>query len=168
MIRKGPGGLTLRAMAAEVGISLGSLTSHYENRMRLLHLLCQVAGREWLRDVEERGGRHGPVGFLPRTPEDVVDTRVWLSWCELARSTPELTGTVRDVRLDERALLDDALRRHLAAPQLDRDVLDLGLAVVHGLRVAVCAPVEAMPVERASELLTSHLDALVERSEGAA
>jgi AcrR family transcriptional regulator len=155
----GLGGLTLRAIAAEVRISLGSLTSHYESRSRLLHLLAQLAGRAWLDSVAGRIWADGVLAFLPGSEEVIADTRVWLSWCELARSAPELRGTVQDVRLDERALLSRTLEH-----RLDSDALDITLAAIHGLRQAICAGDESMPLDHACAVLADHVErALDER-----
>ena len=144
---RGLAGLSLRAIAAEARISLGSLTSHYESRGRLLHLLAQVAGRAWLEGLAERTARGGVADFLPATEDDVQDIRVWLSWCELARSDPQLRGRVRDVRREERLLVDRCTDH-----RLDTDALDVAVALLDGLRIAVCSAESPMPSERAREL----------------
>jgi hypothetical protein len=97
--------------------------------------------------------------LLPVDDDGVEDTRVWLSWCELSRSTPGLRGTVRDIWIDERHLLDRATGR-----RLDRDALDVALAAAHGLREAVSAGDEPMPLDRARALLSDHLDQAVAAS----
>jgi AcrR family transcriptional regulator len=159
---RGLGGLSLRAIAAEVRISLGSLTSHYDNRTRLMHLLVQLASRAWLEDIRYRMRGEGILAFLPADEDGVEDTRVWLSWCELGRSDPAIRGTVYDIRLDERVLLDRATREwfdeHDAkGAGLDDDGLDIAHAVVQGLRQAICSLGDPMPVERAREVLVEHV-----------
>ncbi|MGB0100318.1 MAG: TetR/AcrR family transcriptional regulator, partial [Nocardioides sp.] len=168
LLERGITGLTLRAIAAETRISLGSLTSHYDNRRRLLHLLAMRSGHAWVTGIAERIWSDGVRAFLPATDDDsaeehdfqhtVAGTRVWLSWCELARSAPELRGTVGDVRLEERALLDRATER-----RLDVDDLDIALGLAHGLRAAVCAGDEPMPLAHARRLLDTHVQRALAR-----
>ncbi len=168
LLERGLGGLTLRALASEARISLGSLTSHYENRPRLLHLLAQWSGDIWVSSISERVWTDGVLAFLPldddspgHSFEATIDgTRVWLSWCELARSNPDLRGTVRDVRGEERHVLDRATDR-----RLDTDALEVTLAIMHGLREAVCSGDEPMQLDRARSLLAGHVETLLARAD---
>lgn len=106
-----------------------------------------MAGEAWLKDLRLAVAERGVRGFLPGTAEDVRQARVWASWIELSRSDPELRGCVADLRLEERSLLKAAVGVE------DEDFLDMWLAVIDGLRHRVIAPVDALPLARAWELL---------------
>ena len=79
-----------------------------------------------------------------------------------ARSAPDLRGTVQSVWRDERELLDRATERRLTS-----DALDVTLALAHGLREAVCAACDPMPVERAQALLSDHVNGALAGSDQA-
>jgi AcrR family transcriptional regulator len=148
--------VTTRAIAAETGISTASLAHHLTNRERLMSVVGYRTGRAHLSEAILRRTKEGPLAFLPQTEEQVVATRVWLAWCELARSEPGVALGVADIEADERALFN----RGLDEP-LGEDDLDTAMALVRGLRAAVCAGGDPMPVERARELLTAWLGSRV-------
>jgi hypothetical protein len=99
--------------------------------------------------------------LLPLTPQELGWTRVWLALVELGRTRPHLAHRIAWVEQRERELAARMLAQALSAdsravgPHVDSTV-----ALVWGLRHAVCAPVEAMPLECAHELLDAHVEGL--------
>jgi AcrR family transcriptional regulator len=86
LVDRGVFGLTLRAIAAESGISSGSLLHHFESRERVLRVAAHRTGLTLVRAVESDGLWDGVAAFLPGDDEMVLLTRAWLAWCELWRS----------------------------------------------------------------------------------
>ncbi len=91
---------------------------------------------------------HGVGPFLPGDDDGVLLTRAWLAWCELWRSEEWLLHDVGELRARERRLLAEVHELRVTTPDLD-----LLVATVDGLRVAVCAPVRPMPPAEARGLL---------------
>ena len=104
-----------------------------------------------LHAIWARSRTGGVLGFLPATEDDVVDARVWLAWCELARGDDLVSPAVGHFREQQREMLDILTER-----SLDETGLDLLVAVIEGLNAAVCACEDPMPVERARAALARH------------
>lgn len=143
-------GLTMRMIARQSGISTGSLIHHFESRERILRIAAHRTGRALISNAESDSLWIGVDAYLPDDVETKRLTRAWLAWCELWRSEPWLETTVSDLRARER----DALAALHEQPPDDRQ-LDTLVAILDGLRAAVCAPTSPMPVERARDLLRS-------------
>lgn len=148
----GPRALSLRAISGVSRVSGSSILHHFGSVEHLLRVSVHLTGRARVERIEQRWRSDGVGAHLPGSPEDVVDARVWLAWCELWRSHEGLELTVREARHAERALLARQLDYRLA-----RDDLDAAIALVDGLTVAVCRPVEPMSPTRAAALLRGHL-----------
>lgn len=144
----GAGGLTIRRIAQVSRVSSGSLYHHFEDRGRMLGLAALISGRRRLTEISDRLPSEGLSAFLPRTDDQLVDTRVWLGWSELWRSEPNLEGIICELRGSERHLLADAL-----ACQPDSEQAHAAYAFLEGLRIALCAPEDPMPRSAAHQLL---------------
>jgi AcrR family transcriptional regulator len=159
LVTQGVGGLTLRTIARESGISTGSLIHHFEHRERMLGLAAQRTGKALVEDIRVRSYGEGVGAFLPGDDEGVLLTRAWLGWCELWRSEERLVHSVAEVRDEELRLMAEVHEFGLTRPELD-----LLTAAVDGLRVAVCAPVRPMPPAHARDLLASASRAALARA----
>ena len=148
----GPRAVSLRAIASVSRVSGSSILHHFGTVEHLLRVSAHITGQARLQRMDERWFEEGVAAHLPHTPDDVVDARMWLAWCELWRSHEGLELTIREARYAERALL--ARRMDF---QLARDELDSVVALIDGLTVATCRPVEPMPPERAARLLSRQL-----------
>ena len=98
--------------------------------------------------MQERARGDGVLAFLPREPEEVLDVRAWLGWCELDRDEEKLHHTMWWARAEDRALLDVTLDQRLGPTDLD-----LLVAAIDGLAVALCRPEDPMPLPAAQELV---------------
>ncbi len=152
-------GLTMRTIARESGISTGSLIHHFESRERILRIAAHRTGRALVSAAESDSLWIGLDAFLPGDEETRRLTRAWLAWCELWRSESWLESTVGELRARERDSLAELHERPRSDP-----ALDLVVAVLDGLRGAVCAPVAAMPVARARALLRTAAEGALGRS----
>jgi AcrR family transcriptional regulator len=159
LIAEGVFGLTLRRIARESGISTGSLLHHFGQRERMLGVAAHQTGLSMLEDIRSRSLWRGVEAFVPWDDEGVLLTRAWLSWCELRRSEDWLTQTVGDLRAREQRALADVHEFRIA-----RADLDLVVATIDGLRVAVCAPVRPMRPAEARALLRSASSAALARA----
>jgi AcrR family transcriptional regulator len=159
LVTQGVFGLTLRTIARESGISTGSLLHHFGHRERVLGVAAYQTGCSLLSEIDSGQIWHGVEAFVPGEDEGVLLTRAWLSWCELWRSEEWLTETVGDLRARERRMLAEAHDF-----QVVRADLDLLVALVDGLRVAVCAPVRPMPPATARSLLSGASAAAIQRA----
>ncbi|GAA3039652.1 TetR/AcrR family transcriptional regulator [Kitasatospora albolonga] len=118
LAERGFGGLTLRAVAAELGASTGLLTHYFPNKRALLSYALELldqdaqgrlpaaepAGTAGAAGVDAGRGAAAPgadglerlrevlLGILPTTPESVAGNRIWVSSWDTALADPELTA----------------------------------------------------------------------------
>jgi AcrR family transcriptional regulator len=144
LVAHGIPGLTMRMIARESGISTGSLFHHFESRERILRIAAHRTGRTLIHGARSDALWIGIDAHLPGDAETLRLTRSWLAWCELWRSESWLEEAVTDLRADERSALAE-----LHGPGISPTDLDALVALLDGLRAAVCSPVSAMPVEQA-------------------
>ncbi|WP_341927854.1 helix-turn-helix domain-containing protein [Nocardioides psychrotolerans] len=156
---RGASALTMRAIAAECRLSPAALSLHYGSRRHMLAVAALATSRARTARMQERARRDGVLAFLPREPEEVLDVRAWLAWCELDRDEEALHHTMWWARAEDRALLDDTLDHRLGPTDLD-----LLVAAIDGLAVALCRPEDPMPLPAAQELLQRLAADLIDRS----
>ncbi len=159
LVESGATGVTLRRLADRRGISVGALTTRWGNRARMMHVAINYFRQRCTEDMADRGISEGVLAMLPASESEVEDCQIWLAFCDLARTDATLALCVTDQRAQERELLCALLARQGGASGVDESTVDLLLAVVDGLRTALCAPEPMLP-ERARELLDSHLTTL--------
>lgn len=150
LIESGPAGLTIRNISYVSGVSSSSIYSQMGSREHLLRVAAAKTGRARTDSLRCELGTDGVPAFVPRHEEEIREARAWLGWLEMWRSEPFLGRWIADSRNCERNLLARAVGHPLEAVELD-----FLLALVEGLRVAVCAPFEPMPPGLAREILTS-------------
>ncbi|MCW2794682.1 TetR family transcriptional regulator C-terminal domain-containing protein [Nocardioides sp.] len=90
--------------------------------------------------------------FLPGDDDEVHDVVVWLGLLGIGANNP---GVARALRLDAEAERD--LLHRVTGGGLDEAGLDTLVAIIHGLRLAVCAPEAPMSVARAADLLDRYV-----------
>ena len=146
----GMAGVTTRNIARESGVPVSSLAHHLTNRARLMSVVAHRTGKAFLDDLVVRRPVEGMLAFLPASAEDLEHTRVWLAWCDLARGDASVSPHVSGIERDEVALFSQEFRERPS-----HDDVDTGIALVRGLRHAVCAGDDPMPVERARALLAA-------------
>jgi AcrR family transcriptional regulator len=168
--------LSLRTIGRASGVSPASLTHHFGGRERLLKICASLTARHLRDDLISRSHAEGIAAFLPGDhPESLHDARVWLAWCELGRSSAAVEPAVTEHRDEERHLLAACLNHGLErGPErgldhgLERDGLDAMVAVVQGLRVAVCAPFEPLDLPRARTVLARSAERWIDQDGPAA
>ncbi|WP_367047831.1 TetR family transcriptional regulator C-terminal domain-containing protein [Streptomyces sp. Je 1-332] len=97
----GFGGLTLRAVAAEMGATTGLLTHYFPSKRALLKHALEVLDRHSAdrpRPAAERAGeasglvmlRATLLDILPLDPESAASNRIWVASWDVALADPEL------------------------------------------------------------------------------
>jgi AcrR family transcriptional regulator len=152
LITEGIPGLTLRKVAAVSRVSTGSIIHHLGDKGRLLSLSAALTARALEQDIGRRRWVEGVGAFLPQEDDQLLTTRAWLAWVELARSDPAVEPPITRARQSLRGLLAATVDH-----RLERDDLDLTVAVIEGLCAAMCEPDRPMSRRRARELLDRHL-----------
>ena len=150
LIDQGPAGLSLRRIARASGVSTSSILHHLGSREHLLRVAAHRTARARVSAFRSLSAVDGALAFLPQDAEELLDTRAWLAWLELWRAEDSLERVIREGREDERALLAGTLEYRLPGPDLDAL-----MALIEGLRIAVCGPGRPMRREVAREILTS-------------
>ncbi|MFI5620523.1 TetR/AcrR family transcriptional regulator [Streptomyces sp. NPDC051567] len=144
---KGFGGLTLRAVAAAMGVSTGMLMHYFPAKRALIaHALDLLEKRTAERPRRERPAeglatvRAMLLDILPLAPDDTARNRIWVSSWDLALADDGLAADQADRYTRMRA----ALRPHLEAARglgelpatADAEQLAAGaVAFTHGLVV---------------------------------
>lgn len=157
---QGFGALTLRAVAAEMGVSTGLLTHYFPSKQALIaHAVDVAEERTATRSRSGPGLRERLLDVLPLTTEMVAMSRVWISFWAAALGDPDLAAaqTARYVRWRER------LRDEVQAAGLVGDPDDLAArcaAFAHGLVVQAVFDPERFPAGRQIQLLDEFLGSL--------
>ncbi|MFE6053163.1 TetR/AcrR family transcriptional regulator [Kitasatospora sp. NPDC056446] len=172
-------GLTLRAVAAELGASTGMLTHYFPNKRALLsHALEELDRRSVARPrrTEPADGSPPPPAGLPRLRavlldvlpldgEAAADNRIWVGSWDHALADPELSaahaGRYARSRVALTELVADAQRLGQLPAQSDPAELAAGAqAFVLGLVVQALFAPEEFPPDRQVALLDAHLAGL--------
>jgi AcrR family transcriptional regulator len=174
LARHGFGGLTLRAVAAEMDASTGLLTHYFPAKRDLvahaLEILDARTRDRPLRDCPPRGMaglRAMLLDILPLTPQSAALNRVWVSSWDVALAD---TGLGK-AQADRYAWVRGRIRTHLADAHDSGELPSLGdqaevalddlaaraLAFTHGLVVQALFDLERFGPERQTELLDAFL-----------
>lgn len=168
---RGFGGLTLRAVAAEMDASTGLLTHYFPTKTALVaHALDLADERTASRALSEAPPglaslRAALLDVLPLTPAAADMNRIWVSSWDVALADPGLGERQRDRYRNWRA----RLRPHAAAavergelpaePGAD-EVVANAAAFAHGLVVHALFDPDAYPPARQTAMLDAFLTAL--------
>ncbi|NYF56091.1 TetR/AcrR family transcriptional regulator [Micromonospora purpureochromogenes] len=168
---RGFGGLTLRAVAAQMGVSTGLLTHYFPDKRSLIRHAVDVAERraqQRTRHSSEQEGlpalRSALLDVLPLTPESGAMSRVWVGYWDGALADEDLGMNQQRRYARWRA----ALREHIAAARRDGEVGDtdpddlaaISAAFAHGLVVQALFDPGRFPPVRQTELLDQFLHGL--------
>lgn len=171
LAERGFGGLTLRAVAGELGSSTGLLTHYFPSKRALVWHALDVAEQRtqgYLRQVPEGEGRDGLraalLAVLPVTPELVEMSRVWVSSWDAGIGDDELGAVhgARYVRWRARLIphIEAAIRLgQIAATDPARLAIRCA-AFAHGLVVQALFDRDLMTPETQIRLLDEFLTSL--------
>lgn len=167
----GFGGLTMRAVAAELDATTGLLTHYFPTKRDLVVYaldLLELRSDARLRRAAGKGMsavRAALLDVLPLTDEATVSNRIWVSSWDIALADPELSADYAGKYARSRDKLRDLVA---AAQQLgelpagDAARVAAGIqSFVLGLVVQALLDPEAFPPHRQIKLLDDHLATLV-------
>jgi AcrR family transcriptional regulator len=165
----GFGGLTLRAVAAEMGVSTGLLTHYFPSKKALVRHALEVAHeyssarQRYAIEAEGLAAlRTALLNVLPMTPEAVEMSRVWVSFWDGALADAELSAA--ELRRYER--WRGMLRPHVEAAirlgELSRetnvdDAVVEASAFAHGVVVQALFDPDRFPPDRQVRLVDSYI-----------
>jgi AcrR family transcriptional regulator len=166
-------GLSLRAVARELGATTGLVTHYFASKRALVgHALEVVHDRTAQRMAEAETSDRGVGGLRGRLRAVLVDdeegtvlSRVWVGFWDLALADAEL-GLAEAARYERwrdrlRPLVDEAIAGGELAPGRDREaVVDVLTAFTHGLVVQALFDPDRFPAERQYAVLDELLSAL--------
>ncbi|AXK33842.1 TetR family transcriptional regulator [Streptomyces armeniacus] len=169
LAERGLGGLTLRAVAAEMGASTGLLTHYFPTKRALVQHALEVAEARTAsraRRRPEAGGlpalRAALLDVLPLTEESAAMNRVWVSSWDNALADPGFHRNERARLARWRATLrthvTDAQRQGELPAAADPDeVVAAAAAFTHGLVAHALFDPDAYPPHRQTALLDAFL-----------
>ncbi|GAA2805612.1 TetR/AcrR family transcriptional regulator [Crossiella cryophila] len=169
---QGFGGLTMRAVAAELGASTGLLTHYFRSKRELVRYAYEIAELRTSGRVRQPRAAPGLAALraaladvLPLAPEMVVMSRVWISFWDAALGDAEL-GASQRARYERwrgrlRGHVEDA--RELGEIPGSADTGDLAATAggfAHGLVVQALFDPDRFPPERQLALLDGFLESI--------
>lgn len=138
---------SLRALAADAGMSPASVVHHFGSRQHALQLVAARWARQRAEDLLFCPGAADLPALLPEHPEQVHDAAFDFALVAMARGHEGIASSMSDLRQARRERLGNAL------PDLDRADLDLVVAAVDGLMFALSLPFDALDPDRARAAL---------------
>lgn len=172
---RGFDGLTLRAVASEMGASTGLLTHYFTNKRDLVRYAHEIAAARTdtrpLLEADEPGLaalRVALVNVLPLTPEATAMSRVWVSFWDAALGDESLSEAQRTRYERWRARLQTCAataqdRGELPPSPAAADVAVEAAAFAHGLVVQALFDPVHLPADRQLALLDNFLAGLTSR-----
>jgi AcrR family transcriptional regulator len=168
----GFGGLTLRAVATEMGASTGLLTHYFPNKQALVRHALGVAHERSANRTRRKPGGKGLAGLrealldvMPLTPELTAASRVWVSFWDAAPGDAEL-GAAEAKRYDRwrgmlRPHVEDAAELGELPSDVDiEDMVATAAAFGHGLVVQALFDPERFPPHRLTTLVDTFITRL--------
>lgn len=163
LARDGARGLSMAALASELRMTAPGVRNWFGDvagmRARVVKELAK-RWRYWLlndwRVPEDPAAPHRGMGrLLPIHTREIASVRVWLACVQLGVDYEEVGHVLSRHHGDEAAAVERRAADEGLA--LDEAEIQLVLATVRGLRLAVCLPGESMPVEEAHQQLQALL-----------
>ncbi|GIH10764.1 TetR family transcriptional regulator [Rhizocola hellebori] len=169
---QGFGGLTLRAVATEMGASTGLLTHYFPSKQALVRHALEVAHAHTANRVRRKASgkglpalREALLDVVPLTPEATAANRVWVSFWDAALGDEEL-GAAEIKRYERwrgmlRPHVDDAIKLGQLPSDVDPDdIVVTAAAFTHGLVVQALFDPARFPPARQTTLVDNFISSL--------
>ncbi len=170
MAERGFAGLTLRAVAAELGATTGLLTHYFATKQALVqYALDLLEQRTLARPRRPTGGglaalRNALLDILPLTTAATDTNRIWVSSWDAALAEPDLRTSYARKYGQSRERLTGLVEAAQALGELPpgnpADIAARAQAFVLGLVVQALFDPSAFPPERQAGLLEDYLEQL--------
>ena len=157
--------MTLRTLADEFRISPQAIRQWFGGTEQMWDQIARRFGSRWvasLTDLWRTDQARGVIELpglpqlLPLDADDIAATRAWLAMTQLGRDNDAIGASLAPSEVREVEVIAGVANRS----QLDLDAMDLDVlvAVVRGLRHAVCASERPMSLARAHAVLNRFVD----------
>lgn len=178
--REGLEGVSVRRVAEEAGMSLGSLRHYFDSQSALLAFSMRLVSERIKKRVQSlpldgdlRENIETLIGqIVPLDEERLAESQIWIAFSTFALTEPGLRPLSQEIHdsLREmfRKIIDSLAQSKLLKPGLDTELEAKRFhALVDGLLVhGVIAP-EAMRAEEIAGIIARHLDSLLVQQRGA-
>jgi AcrR family transcriptional regulator len=175
---EGFGGLTMRAVAAELGASTGLVTHYFATKQELVRHAIEVAEEHTQNRARRPIGKAGLEGLrevlldvMPLTPDTIAMNRVWVSFWGEALSDESL-GDFEIRRYERwRGMLRPHVEAAVQAGELPRetavdDLVATAAAFAHGLVVQALVDPARFPPARQAALVDQFIKRLTRHQPG--
>ncbi|QBS40945.1 TetR/AcrR family transcriptional regulator [Nocardia sp. CS682] len=174
VVAEGLDGLSLRKVAVESGLNIGSVRHYFDDHQDLLAAAAAEVGdrmgqrlsRHPIAALRDLTGRRAVDALqslleelLPIDEERRVESIVLLEFIVAARTKPVFRPVTEQMAADLRQAVTDALRA-LAVPE-PREQAELLTAIMEGLSLDAVTPHGSLTVERLRKTLRAHLRSLL-------
>ncbi|MEW2317182.1 TetR/AcrR family transcriptional regulator [Streptomyces bauhiniae] len=173
MATRGFAGLTLRAVAAELGATTGLLTHYFPTKRALVEYALDLLEQRTVARPRRSTGpglaalRDALLDILPLTPESTDSNRIWVASWDTALADPAIGADHARKYAESRTRLAERVAAAQALGELppgDPDRIAAGAqSFVLGLVVQSLLDPDRFPPERQTELLDDHLAGLTAR-----
>ncbi|GLI05939.1 HTH-type transcriptional regulator PksA [Paenibacillus tyrfis] len=172
--REGLEGVSVRSVASEAGMSLGSLRHYFDSQPALLAFSMRLVAERIKKRIQSLPKDGDPreniqmlIGQIVPLDEDrLAESQIWMAFSTFALTEPDLRPLSREIHDSLRDVFRNIFET-LAESQLLKPGLDTELeakrfhALVDGLLVhGVIAP-EVMRAEEIAGIISRHLDSLL-------
>ncbi|TNJ66930.1 TetR family transcriptional regulator [Paenibacillus hemerocallicola] len=171
---KGIDEVSVRNVAEEAGMSLGSLRHYFATHSELLAFSMRLVSdrvESRLRSMEWNGGPRQAMEaiiaeLVPLDDDRLAECQVWFAFAGKAIADPSLGAMLREVHDSLHALFrqltDDLIRLDLTKPGIDAELEAKRMhAMVDGLVVHGVTCPERLTGERIKEVVSYHLDRIL-------
>jgi AcrR family transcriptional regulator len=151
--------VTLRSLGDAIGVTPPGVRQWFGDTEGMWVRIVACCGRRWVGWISDwrrtahvtrsQADANRALVLLPFDDEERSWTRVWLSLVERSRGRNDLAEVIAKVEGEELA----TVRR--LVPGISEVQAEGLVAQARGLRHALCAGVDPMPIQRAQELLTA-------------
>lgn len=175
MATRGFAGLTLRAVATELGATTGLLTHYFPTKRALVEYALDLLEQRTISRPRRHAGkglaalRNALLDILPLTPEATDSNRIWVSSWDTALSDPDLSADYARKysqscdRLSERVAAAQELGE--LPPGTPAHIAAGAQSFVLGLVVQALFAPAVFPPQRQVELLDTYLANLAARTD---
>lgn len=164
---------SVRNIAEEAGISVGSMRHYFSTQSELLLYAMNLVSERVSKRIQQMSFDGSPMDnmkcllleFLPNTDEKLAEMEVWYAFTAKSKTDPalkELADTVYDeLRQAVGSVITYLIKLNLSRPDLDKELeIERLYAMVDGLGIHTVLRPDQMNAKVMDEVLTLHLASL--------
>lgn len=164
---------SVRNIAEEAGISVGSMRHYFSTQSELLLYAMNLVSERVSRRVQQMSFSGSPMDnmkfllleFLPNTEEKLAEMEVWYAFTARSKTDPtlkELADRVYDeLRQAVGSIITYLIKHDLSRPDLDKELeIERLYALVDGLGIHTVLRPDQMNAKLMDDVLTLHLASL--------